>query len=94
MPDNISKKLNIASRAVDVATSLFDSVDILMELSDQYIAMGDNFQDSDFVGSDLKHLDAYTIGALLANVATAINATIQDAGNGGFNKSILLKVRR
>lgn len=95
MSDQTSKLLNIASNAVNLIPGIVDGIDQLMELNAEYVSIGSPFTDAMFQNSgDLKYVDAYTIGALLSNVAVALQATVTDAGNGNFNKNILNKARR
>jgi len=91
--DLVAKRQNIAGNAVTLSTQLRDTIESLKRLREERVTAG-NFADSDFIGTDLKQLTAYDIGALLDTVVPAFDATLQDAGNAGFNKSILLKVRR
>lgn len=91
--DLVPKRQNIATSAVAAATQLRDAIETLKRLKEERSSAG-NFADSDFVGTDLKHLTAFDIGALLDTVVPAFDATLQDAGNGNFNKNILLKVRK
>lgn len=88
------KKQNIAIKMIDAATAIIDNDNILKELSAEYTALGSVFVDGDFTTDSIKHLDAYTAGAMLSIVAPSVSATILDAGNGNFNQNILLKVRR
>lgn len=91
--DLVAKRQNIATRSIAAATQLRDAIESLKLLKEERSTAG-NFDDTDFENSDLKHLTAYDIGALLDTVVPSFDTTLQDVGNGGFNKSILLKVRR
>lgn len=90
--DTTAKRRNIASRAVTAATQLVDALHTLQNLAEERAAT-DNFLDSDFTGTALAQLDAYTIGSLFDFVIPSLTANYTDAANGGRNKSVLLKVR-
>lgn len=93
MSNQLNKRLHIASDAVQEATKLYDALQNLKTLNAEYVAMADPFTDGDFTSSGFPYLDAYTIGSLLSIVTSAIDTTVTDAGNGNFNRDILLKVR-
>ncbi len=90
MSDQSSKLLNIATRGVDAAERLVNALTDLQNAGKEYVATGTSFTDALFTNSDLKHLDAYTIGALLANVTNDLTTTF----NVPLNHDILLKVRK
>lgn len=95
--DNVAKRLNIARAEAVLSARIYDAVQDLIVLKDEYASMSDPFQDSDFQGAtatDLKYLDAFNADAMLSIVTPALAASILDAGNGNFNKNVMLKVRK
>ena len=96
MADQTKKLLNIASKASDAGTRYVDALRDILECTEEYLAVGTNFTDEMFTNpspdgkTDLRHLDAYTIGILLADVATSLKANF----NVALNHDILLKVRK
>lgn len=88
-----TKRLNIATLAVDAAARLMDAQRELQSLAADRLQAG-TFADSDFTGSDLTHLTAATIGTLFDFVVPSLQTAIDDAANGGRNKNILLEVRK
>jgi hypothetical protein len=90
----IAKRQNLASRAVDLATKFTDALYGLQLLMDERAKLPEDFQDSDFTGTDLAHLDAGMLGSLFDFVMPSFLTTYTDQANGGRNEQILLQVRR
>lgn len=93
--DTAAKRLNVASKAVDAATAIVDNLNILLELQAERakFAAGD-FQDSDFVGTDLRHLTAGILGNFFDFTVPSLNTNYLDSANGGRNQQNLLQLRR
>jgi hypothetical protein len=90
--DQTDKRRNIATNAIAYATQLWDALLALKELSEERAIAG-NFVDTDFDGTDMKHLTPFMIGSLLDTHAPAIYNFVADAGTPA-RLDILLEVRR
>lgn len=92
--DLVAKRQNLAAQVVDLSAKFTDALYALQQLADERSKLQEPFADSDFTGTDLKHLDAATLGTLFDFVIPAFVTTYRDTGNGGRNEQILLQVRR
>lgn len=91
--DEISKRRNLAIKAVDAATQFVDSLNTLLELRQERSNLVDVFIDSDFATAELEHVDAGMLGVLFDFVVPNLETNYTDTANGGRNKQILLQVR-
>jgi hypothetical protein len=90
----VPKRQNLASRAVDLATKFTDCLYVMQLLMDERAKLPEDFQDSDFVNTDLAHLDAAMLGQLFDFVIPSFLQCYEDAANGGRNQQILMQVRK
>lgn len=91
--DEISKRQNIASKAVTAATALVDALNSLLDVKTQRDKLVSPFVDSDFTGTALKQIDAAMIGQLFDFVIPSLQTNYLDVANSGRNQQILLQVR-
>lgn len=89
-----NKRVNIASKAVDQCTKLWDAIVALQELQLEAAQAG-NFLDDDFVGTSLTQLTGFMVGLMLTTVTPGIVTfmTAQLPGNGPIPRDILLQMR-
>lgn len=92
--DLVSKRNGIAEKGIIYATQLVDALNGLKNLREERQKLGADFQDSDFVGTDLAHVSAGQLGTLFDFVVPSLDANYQDVANGERNKQILLQVRK
>jgi hypothetical protein len=91
--DQKPQRLDLASQAATACQKYIDALHTLQDLAERRPHLG-NFQDSDFVGTDLAYLDAATIGSLFDFVVPDLSANYTDAANSGRNKQILNQVAK
>lgn len=90
----VPKRQNIARNAIDLSTQLVNAINGLLALKDERAKLGQDFQDTDFVGTGLEQCTAGMIGTLFDFVVPSLQTNYEDAGNGARNKQILLQVRK
>lgn len=90
--DQTSKRLNLASRLTIVGPAIIDQMEAAEEIAaESTSAVCGGFQDGDFVGTALKHLDAYTVNAGIG-VLTDLRAWLYDAAHPERHE-LLMKLR-
>lgn len=94
MADYVQKKLNLAQKSVLAAEDFIDALNVLKELSDERSKLPQDFQDSDFVGTEIPHLTAGILGTLFDFVVPSLAANYLDTANGERNKQILLQIKK
>ena len=87
------QRLNLASSAAVLAQTLINTLGDLKILADRRAYLG-NFDDADFVGTDLSYMDAGTIGSFFDFVVPSLIDNFNDAANGGRNKQITNQVAK
>lgn len=94
--DYTAKRRDMATRAVDRTTQLVDSIRALQGLRADLTEVGGGFEDSDFEGTNLGHLNAWKLNTLLNTVVPALDGAADlPIDEGGVTaRSILLAVKR
>lgn len=92
--DLTQKRQNIATNAVIYGTQLVNAINGLLELQAQRGVLSQDFQDSDFSTTDLKHLTSGMLGTLFDFVVPSLNTNFVDVANAGRNKQILRQIIR
>jgi hypothetical protein len=87
------QRLNLASSAAGLAQTLINTLADLKVLADRRPYLG-NFEDADFVGTDLSYMDAGTIGSFFDFVVPSLVDNFNDAANGGRNKQITNQIAK
>lgn len=92
--DQTSKRRNIASRAADASTKLWDAVVALQQLSLERAQAG-NFVSTDFDGTSLSYLTPFLVGLLLDTVSPAIVTFMSTAlpSSGPVPRDIVLQMK-
>lgn len=93
MSDQTEVRRRVAAQAMDLSATLVDALYGLEQLASQRQHASLQFVEGDFEIDGLRHLDAYTISALFDIVVPRLEDAYADGTNGGFSRSILLKVR-
>ena len=89
--DVVAKRRNIASKMVDAATQLWDALNTLQELQAEHAQIAD-YDQTDFDGTDLKHLTPFLAGAVLSNVTPDL-VTFLTVTHSAY-RDYLLQIRR
>lgn len=92
--DEVSKRRNLARKAVDAATQFVDALNTLLELKQERSTLAAAFVNSDFSTAELEHLDTGIVAVLFDDVVSDLETNFIDTANGGRNKQILLQVRK
>jgi hypothetical protein len=91
--DLINKRQNLATNTVTFATQLWDAYQALLEIKKERAQLAQDFLDSDFADTDLKHLTAGMIGSLLDFVVADLDTWFQDGAHPN-RVQLTLQVRR
>ncbi len=92
MGDQTSQRQNLMSQAADACRDYLLALHKLNTLKDRAAFVGAAV-DSDFVGTDLAHLDAAVCVELFQHVIPSLVANYTDAGaNAGRNRRVLNQV--
>jgi hypothetical protein len=93
--DYTVKRRDMATRAVTAATQLIDAVNLLVNLGPKLAQSGGGFEDADFEGTGLSHLNSWKMNTLVNVVAPALvvaAATPLDTETAMTHKDVLLAV--
>lgn len=91
--DIVQKRQNMEAKAAFYATQLDDALLGLAAIKIERAKLSQDFQDSDFVRSDIKHMDAGMVGTFFDFCLPTFQATYTDTGNSGRNTQIIQQMR-
>src|SRR5262245_54684820 len=87
------QRQNLATQAAQLCADLRKTLGQLQGLADRRPFLG-NFEEADFVGTDLSYMDPATLGTLFDFVVPSLMTNYNDAANGGRNKQVINQVSR
>lgn len=76
-PDFVPKRRDIATAAVKAATDMSNAYTTLKTCAATLLQTGGNFEDSDFVGTNMAYLSAYNMNVLLTIFLPDYDAFLQ-----------------
>jgi hypothetical protein len=89
--DFVPKRLALAHRYADAATKLVETIEHLQTLGPVLAQSGTAFADTDFAGSDIQHLNAWTLHNL-RDAAPRLLAVLSERIDPNDNNSPLIGV--
>lgn len=91
--DIVQKRQNLEAKTMFYFTQIDDALNGLAGIKVERTKLLQDFQDSDFTRSDIKHMDAGMVGTALDFCVPTFQTTMTDAGNSGRNTQIIEQMR-
>lgn len=94
--DYTAKRRDLATKAIEAATRAVEAIQYLANVGPELAQTGGGFEDSDFEGTALAHVNAWKMNNLVNVVAVGLRAASDTPlpGSDVTFKEILLAVKR